>query len=190
MTAYPVLQRAAGPKTSDLEVEIVERKGLGHPDTLCDTIMERVAQALARMYVERTGAVRHFNCDKALLVAGDVNHAWGGGSAIEPMRLIMGDRATLTWNGESLDAAGIAVETAREWIRSHLRHVDPVAHVSYDVAMKPGAPELTGLYVQDVVSNDTSAAVGYAPMTETERLRPRARRFPEFPGLQGLFSGK
>src|SRR3990172_7329821 len=187
MTAYPVLQRAAGPKTSDLEVEIVERKGLGHPDTLCDTIMERVAQALARMYVERTGAVRHFNCDKALLVAGEVNHAGGGGSVSEPMRLIMGDRATLTWNGESLDVAGIAVETAREWIRSHLRHVDPVAHVSYDVAMKPGAPELTGLYVQDVVSNDTSAAVGYAPMTETERLVLETERFANSAGFKVLF---
>src|SRR3990172_5293563 len=80
MMAPPVLQRAAGPKTSDLEVEIVERKGLSHPDTLCDSIMEQVAQALARMYLERTGAVRHFNCDKALLVAGDVNHRWGGGA--------------------------------------------------------------------------------------------------------------
>ena len=187
MTAYPVLQRAAGPKTSDLEVEIVERKGLGHPDTLCDTIMERVAQALARMYLERTGAVRHFNCDKALLVAGDVNHAWGGVSVLEPMRLIMGDRATLTWKGESLDIAGIAVGTARDWIRSHLRHVDPVAHVSYDVAMKPGAPELAGLYMREVVSNDTSAAVGYAPMTETERLVFETERFANSSGFKASF---
>jgi S-adenosylmethionine synthetase len=187
MMAHPVLQRAAGPKTSELEVEIVERKGLGHPDTLCDSIMEQVAQALARMYLERTGAVRHFNCDKALLLAGDVNHRWGGGSVVEPMRLIMGDRATTTWKGESLDVSGIAVETARDWIRSHLRHVDPVAHVSYDVAMKPGAPELAGLYVRDVVSNDTSAAVGYAPMTETERLVLETERFANSAGFKAMF---
>lgn len=187
MMAHPVLQRAAGPKTSELEVEIVERKGLGHPDTLCDSIMEQVAQALARMYLERTGAVRHFNCDKALLLAGDVNHRWGGGSVVEPMRLIMGDRATTTWKGKSLDVGGIAVETARDWIRSHLRHVDPVAHVSYDVAMKPGAPELAGLYVRDVVSNDTSAAVGYAPMTETERLVLETERFANSAGFKAMF---
>jgi S-adenosylmethionine synthetase len=96
MTSYPVLQRASGPKTGELEVEIVERKGLGHLDTLCDNIMEEVAQALARMYVERTGAVCHFNCDKAMLVAGDVSQRCGGGSVKEPMRLIMGDRATTT----------------------------------------------------------------------------------------------
>jgi S-adenosylmethionine synthetase len=187
MTTPAVLQRASGPKTGELEVEIVERKGLGHPDTLCDAIMERVAQALAAMYLERTGAVQHFNCDKALLAAGDVNQAWGGGSVVEPMRLIMGDRATMSWRGESLDVAGIAVETAREWIRSHLRHVDPVMHVSYEVAMKPGAPELTGLYVGEVVSNDTSAAVGYAPMTETERLVLETERFANSPGFKDSF---
>jgi S-adenosylmethionine synthetase len=187
MTAYTVLQRAAGPKTSELEVEIVERKGLGHPDTPCDSIMEQVAQALARMYRERTGAVRHFNCDKALLVAGDVNHRWGGGSVVAPMRLIMGDRATLTWKGETLDIAGVAVGTARDWIRSHLRHVDPVAHVSYDVAMKPGSLELAGLYARDVVSNDTSATVGYAPMTETERLVLETEGFVNSAGFKTSF---
>jgi S-adenosylmethionine synthetase len=187
MIAPPVLQRAAGPKTSELEVEIVERKGIGHPDTVCDSIMEQVAQALARMYLERTGAVRHFNCDKALLVAGDVNHRWGGGSVIEPMRLIMGDRATMMWKGESLDVPAVAVEAARTWIGSHLRHVDPAAHVAYDVAMKPGSPELAGLYAEDVVSNDTSAAVGYAPITETERLVLETERFANSAGFKVSF---
>jgi S-adenosylmethionine synthetase len=173
---HPVVQVATGPRTGELEVEIVERKGLGHPDTLCDSIMEKVAQALARLYLERTGAVRHFNCDKALLVAGDVTHGFGGGAVIEPMRLIMGDRATMTWKGESLNVEAVAVEAARTWIRGHLRHVDPLAHVSCEVAMKPGSPELASGYSGEVVSNDTSAAVGYAPMTETERLVFEAER--------------
>jgi S-adenosylmethionine synthetase len=172
----PVVQIAAGPRTGELEVEIVERKGLGHPDTMCDSIMEKVAQALARLYLERTGAVRHFNCDKALLAAGDVHHQWGGGAVKEPMRLIMGDRATMTWKGERLNVESVAVEAARAWIRSHLRHVDPVDHVSYEVAMKPGSPELASGYAGEVVSNDTSAAVGYAPMTDTERLVLAAER--------------
>jgi S-adenosylmethionine synthetase len=187
MTAYPVLQRALGPRTDALEVEIVERKGLGHPDTLCDNIMEKVAQALTRLYLERTGAVRHFNCDKALLVAGEVTHKWKGGSVDKPMRLVMCDRATMVWKGESLDVPDVAVDCARAWIRSHLRHVDPVAHVSYDVAMKPGSPELAAVYAEEVVSNDTSAAVGYAPMTETESLVLEAERYANSAGFKEIF---
>ena len=37
--------------------------------------------------------------------------------------------------------------------------------------MKEGSPELTDIFAREVVcANDTSAAVGYAPLTETERL--------------------
>ena len=181
------LQRAGSPTIRDLDVEIVERKGLGHPDTLCDRIMEEVAQALARTYLERTGAVRHFNCDKALLAAGRVHHRWGGGTVIEPMRLVIGDRATTIWNGEDLHVAELTVETAKQWIRRHLRHVDPVAHLVYDVALKPGSPELAGLYAETVVANDTVAGVGYAPMTETERLVLETERHANSERFKALF---
>jgi S-adenosylmethionine synthetase len=187
--AHVVLQAATGPSIADLAIEIVERKGLGHPDTLCDQIMEEVARSLARMYLERTGAVRHFNCDKALLAAGRVDCRWRGGSVIEPMRLTIGDRATMAWNGEDLRVGELTVETARDWIRRHLRHVDPVAHVIFDVALQPGSSELAALYAGRVVANDTAAGVGYAPMTEVERLVLRTEgyansaefkaRFPE-----------
>jgi S-adenosylmethionine synthetase len=183
----PIVQTAAVPKTSDRAVEIVERKGLGHPDTLCDSIMERVAQRLARMYRERTGAIRHFNCDKALLVAGEARHRFGGGSITEPMRLLMGDRATQSFRGESLGVGEIAVESARERIRGHLRHVDPDAHLACEVVMKPGSPELALGDAGKTVSNDTSAAVGYAPMTETERIVLEIERFANSAGFKASF---
>ena len=182
-----VLQRAEGPTTRELDVEIVERKGIGHPDTVCDSIVEQVAQALASMYLERTGAVRHFNCDKALLAAGRVEHRWGGGTVTDPMRLVIGDRATTSWDGHDLHVAELTIETARQWIRRHLRHVDPIAHLVYDVVLKPGSPELTGLYASNVVANDTSAAVGYAPMSEAERLVLETERYANSPEFKASF---
>ena len=47
--------------------EFVERKGPGHPDTLCDVLAETAGNAIARHFVVATGALRHFNVDKALL---------------------------------------------------------------------------------------------------------------------------
>lgn len=182
-----ILQQAEGPSVPNLAVEIVERKGLGHPDTLCDSIMEHVAQALARLYLEQTGAVRHFNCDKALLAAGRVEHRWGGGAVIEPMRLVIGDRATTVWQGEDLHVGELAIETARHWIRRHLRHVDPVAHLVYDVALQPGSPELVGMYAESVMANDTAAGVGYAPMTEAEQLILETERYANSPDFRALF---
>jgi S-adenosylmethionine synthetase len=183
------VQQAGGPKTADLDVEIVERKGIGHPDSVCDAVMEDVSRALSRAYRDRAGTVLHHNCDKALLVAGQVELQWGGGRVLEPMRLVMGDRATAAWNGERLDVAAIAVDTARQWIRTHLHHVDPDAHVRYQVELKPGSVALASQYRREGVAaaNDTSAAVGYAPVTETERLVFEAERYLNSPGFKARF---
>lgn len=88
------IQHVTALTTAEMEIEIVERKGLGHPDTICDSVMERIAQSLSRAYRDRFGALLHFNCDKGLLVAGRVARRFGGGEVLEPMRLVIGDRAT------------------------------------------------------------------------------------------------
>ena len=86
------IQEMEGRTVSDAGVEIVERKGLGHPDTICDLVMEKISQALSRSYTERFGRILHHNCDKGLLVAGQVERRYGGGRVIEPMRLIIGEK--------------------------------------------------------------------------------------------------
>ena len=160
-----------------VDVEIVERKGLGHPDTICDLVMERISQALSQSYLQYCGRILHHNCDKGLLVAGQVERRHGGGRVIEPMRLVIGDRATMV---KEFDVAELVVETAKQWFRDHLPEVDPCRHVTYQVELKRGSEELTGIFRpgSDIIAaNDTSAAVGYAPLSETERLVLDAERF-------------
>jgi S-adenosylmethionine synthetase len=175
------IQQLRGPDQHD--VEIVERKGLGHPDTICDLVMEQISLALYRAYSGRCGRLFHFNCDKGLLVAGQVERRFGGGKVIEPMRLVIGDRATPV---KEFDIREIAIETAKCWFREHLPEVDPDRHVTYQVELKGGSEELTGIFQETstvALANDTSAAVGYAPLSETEQLVLEAERFlngPEF----------
>jgi hypothetical protein len=58
--------------------EIVERKGIGHPDTICDAIAEEFSLALVRFYRERFGLILHHNVDKVLLRGGASRAAFGG----------------------------------------------------------------------------------------------------------------
>jgi S-adenosylmethionine synthetase len=171
------IQEIVGPIAGDGEVELVERKGLGHPDTICDLVMERVAQALWREYRRRCGRVLHYNCDKGLLVAGQVERRYGGGRVIEPMRLIVGDRATIV---NEFDVAQLAVESARGWFRENLPEIDSERHLEVQVELRGGSEELAGIFreIHTIgIANDTSAAVGYAPLTETERLVLEAESF-------------
>lgn len=171
-------------------VEIVERKGVGHPDYICDAIMEDISIALSREYIKRFGKVMHHNVDKGLLVAGKVKNEFGGGSVLEPMRIIIGDRATFEVEGERLPVEEIAIDAAKDWFRKNLRFVDPREHVRYEVALKPGSPELVDIFLRRtglLGANDTSAAVGYAPLTETERLVLETERFLNSPSFKERF---
>lgn len=174
------------------EIEIVERKGLGHPDTICDSIMNEVSVNLCKEYIEKTGAIMHHNIDKSLLVAGEVEVRFGGGVIKKPMKMIFGDRATFEVNGIKIPVAEIAIQTARDWFKRNLRFVDPDNHVNYQVEIQPGSQALTDIFKRGgkiLEANDTSAAVGWAPLTKTERLvldlekylnsENFKRRFPE-----------
>jgi len=78
----------------DQEVEIVERKGIGHPDSICDGIAEAVSRRLALEYLARVGKVLHYNTDETQLVAGDAAPVFGGGEVVSPMYILIVGRAT------------------------------------------------------------------------------------------------
>lgn len=168
-----LVERLKGSSVSERKVEIVERKGLGHPDSICDSIMESISLALSKEYMGRFGTILHHNIDKGLLVAGGVERRFGGGRVTEPMRLIIGDRATFKFGDEEIPVGDIAISTAKQWFKDNLRFVESELNVEYQLEMRQTSDELQDIFLRgDKVfeANDTSAAVGYAPMTETERI--------------------
>ncbi len=172
------------------KLEIVERKGLGHPDFICDNIMDKISVKLSQEYIKRAGRILHHNIDKSLLAAGEAEPRFGGGVIKQPMLLIIGDRATFDVNGDKLPIKDIAVKTAKEWFKERLRFVDPEKHVSYQVELKPGHPELMDIFERKgrvLGANDTSAAVGYAPMTRTEKIVLETEEFVNSPEFKKRF---
>ncbi|MBI3467465.1 MAG: methionine adenosyltransferase [Planctomycetes bacterium] len=174
--------------TGQQRIELVERKGKGHPDSICDAIAEEVSLALCREYLAAFGRILHHNTDKAMLVAGQTQPRLGGGQVLEPMRLVIGDRAVSAYQGRRINVGEIAEASARNWLRQNLRFVDVEQHVVFQNELKEGSPELRDLFERDVVgANDTSAAVGYAPLTETERLVLEAERCLNSPDFKRRF---
>ncbi|MBN1928970.1 MAG: methionine adenosyltransferase [Chlorobiaceae bacterium] len=165
------IERAFAIPMDEQPIELVERKGVGHPDTICDSIMEAVCVDLCGYYEQHFGHICHHNIDKGLLVAGRSMPKPGGGLILEPMKLIFGDRATYTCNGQFVPVGDIAEAAAKRWISEHLRFVDPDGHLLFQNEIKPGSPELTDAFARKVIgANDTSVGVGYAPFSETERI--------------------
>ncbi|MEM2547226.1 MAG: methionine adenosyltransferase, partial [Candidatus Bathyarchaeia archaeon] len=162
------------------KIEIVERKGLGHPDFICDAVMESVSLRLSQEYLEKAGVILHHNVDKCLLVAGQSENRFGGGFVKQPMLFVFGDRATTKLDGEEIDVEEIAINVAKEWFKKNMRFVDPEKHVKYQVELKQGSAGLVDIFKRGgkvLPANDTSAAVGYAPMTRTEKIVLKTEQF-------------
>jgi len=167
-----------GIPTFKKRFEIVERKGIGHPDTICDLVMDKISVELSKLYLKETGAIQHHNMDKSMLVAGQTENKFGGGKVTKPMKFVMGDRATFEANGKKLQIEDLAVTTAKSWFENNLRHVKD-EHIKFQLEIGTSSQELRSIFKtsESFVANDTSALVGYAPFTKTESAVLETERF-------------
>ncbi len=101
------------PLPSTASIEMVERKGTGHPDTLCDALAETISAALCRYYLDHFGLILHHNVDKALLLGGASKPAFNGGEVLAPIELFLAGRATSEFMGKKIPVDEIAVEARR-----------------------------------------------------------------------------
>jgi len=168
--------RGAGPSVDKLEVEIVERKGKGHPDTLADKAAEELSVRLSEYYLEIFDQVQHHNVDKVLIVGGQSNAKFGGGDVIEPIYILMSGRAVDVVDKDysrQVPVGKFAVQHTREWLSKDLPHLDVNSDVIIDYKIRAGSTDLVGNFDLETGvprANDTSFGVGYSPMSPLELI--------------------
>lgn len=166
-------------KINDNNVEIVERKGIGHPDSLADGISEKISRKLSEKYRKEFGNIAHHNTDEVQIVGGKSNPEFGGGSIVEPIFILLAGRATKEFKGKSINVKRIAKEAAREHLNETIGNLDPVKHTEVECRISEGSSDLTEMYSRGKIplSNDTSFGIGHAPLSETEKLVLRTEKF-------------
>ncbi|SED43181.1 methionine adenosyltransferase [Streptomyces sp. 2314.4] len=161
---------------------IVERKGLGHPDTLADHLAERLSRAYSRYTVQRFGAVLHHNFDKLALLGGASEVRYGGGEVTSPVRVLVNGRAAPMCGGERIPVTEIVEAEVRAFFAERLAEVSDHLDITFNITSNssPGAvltgdgvPDRTRWFtprsVDDLrerrvrLSNDTSLGTGWAP---------------------------
>ena len=160
-------------------VEFVERKGIGHPDTICDHLAEELARDLAATYLAKTGRVQAFNVDKAVLAAGSVDIDFGGGVHTLPSRLVMVGKAdgSTDWQPQPED---LALDTKRRLLEI-LPEATPEAF-DVEVWLNPSSVDLTSVVAKGhqadaPLANDTSFAVVSLPRSPLEDAVWRLERY-------------
>ncbi len=160
-------------------MELVERKGIGHPDSICDGLAEAVSRALSNEYMKRYGHVLHHNTDQVELVGGRSSPKWGAGEIDSPIYILLSGRATTEVNCEPVPVGEIAIEAAKKYMRENLRNVDIDKGVIMDQKIGLGSTDLRSVFGRTGMpkANDTSFGVSFAPFTLTETLTYEVERY-------------
>jgi len=167
-------------RVDEQAVEFVERKGIGHPDSLIDGIVERVSLELIKEYIERSGYVLHHNVDKGLIIGGSSEVDFGRAVITRPIEVIVAGRAAKRFQDSDIPVDEIAIKAAGDYLKEHTRFLDLEKEVAISSKILKGSEDLNGIFSRnkDVpLANDTSFGIGFAPFTETESLTLETERF-------------
>ncbi|MFA5331838.1 MAG: methionine adenosyltransferase [Methanoregula sp.] len=155
-------------------IELVERKCLGHPDSIADGIAESISHALCKVYLDEFGFVLHHNTDQGEVVAGESCPKFGGGKMIRPIYILIDGRATKQFNGVTIPTDTVAVKAAHDYLHKILPELDLHRDVIIDSRLGTGSTDLRDVFTpkQGKVprSNDTSFGVGHAPFSDVETI--------------------
>ena len=157
------------------QIEIAERKCIGHPDSLADGIAEAVSRALSKTYLEECEAVLHHNTDQGEVVAGESIPKFGGGKVTRPIYILLTGRATKDFQGKTIPTDAIAVEAARSYLSETLQFLNMERDVIVDCRMGVGSSDLRDVFRacgDNPVphANDTSFGIGHAPFSDLENI--------------------
>lgn len=184
-----------------LPVEVVERKGVGHPDSLADALANEVSVAFSRHCLDSFGIILHHNADKLYIGGGHFRNDFGACERIKPVEVRTNGRMSNSFGGKRIDIAAIQMDAVSRYLLRVLPRL-----TADDVAIMPNATQHTKIPywftprsredVPDSIApkaNDTSFCASYWPPTPAESIAYRLERYfweardgfpvPRFPGI-------
>lgn len=175
---FITIEKSTAKNIEKQRIEIVERKGLGHPDYIADSIAENFSVNLSKYYIDHFNKILHHNVDKLEVIGGETRPRFNGGSIVKPVTILFSGRATATVNGSGIPVREIAEDSAKTWIKKNIRFLDP-EKLRYLFETNQGSVNLTDAFQRNGKpgSNDTSFAVGYYPYSNLENLVLRTENY-------------
>ncbi|MCF7820221.1 MAG: methionine adenosyltransferase [Candidatus Pacebacteria bacterium] len=177
---------------SNLKYEFIERKGLGHPDTLADALAETLSVEYSKYTLDKFGAILHHNFDKVGLLGGSSSVSFGKGSLTSPIRVLINGRVSTKFGRHVIPYERLIKKWTKEFFLMRLPIInvnkDLLFHFNISNQSSPGKTENDkvdkasrkywfeprGLFdLQELArlfSNDTSLGVGYSPSSKLENL--------------------
>lgn len=187
MNNIQVIESAA---ISNYPVEVIERKGWGHPDKIADDLAEELSRAYSRYTLANCGAILHHNFDKLCILGGKSQITFGSGTILKPIRVLVNGRVSKSFAGKDLAIEQFIETTCINFMETRLpalkNHNLIQVILNLSSSSSPGfiesgssdnvrenwfsprsvkdLPEIKYLF-----ANDTSIGSSYAPLSKAEK---------------------
>lgn len=176
------------------DFEVVETKGKGHPDNLCDTLAEKISANYSKYCLNKYGYILRHMIDKLSILGGGSRVTFGKGVITEPIKILINGRFTDRYRDDKIDYMKIINETIREYFGElfpllnfdkDVKIIDNTHHnEGPGVVFTPDGKtnnyrknffEVTDehdieRHYNNFRCNDTSTTVSYFPMSKLERM--------------------
>jgi len=172
------INKGINPETSNFE--IIERKGLGHPDTLADGIAEYLSNSYSKYCLEKFGYVLHHNLDKIYVSGGLVEFDFNKKPKIlKPMTIYINGRASVSFNNIKINIKVLLSRFAKDYLYEILPSLNffenpiKIKFITNSFSHNPywykprdekDLPDNKKPY-----ANDTSTVVGFYPLSNSEK---------------------
>jgi S-adenosylmethionine synthetase len=135
-----ILRQDSGCDPESAAFEVVERKGIGHPDTLADGIAELSSIKFSEYCLKEFGVVLHHNLDKVGVFGGLASFSWTDGHFVRPLRVVFGGRASTSFGGRLIPVREILEQAAAEQLAIALPGFNaiPVEYIFLPIGSLPG----------------------------------------------------
>ncbi|MDZ3952329.1 methionine adenosyltransferase [Bacillus thuringiensis] len=166
-----------------LAYEVVERKGLGHPDTLTDGIAEAAEIEYCNYCLDKFGYIPHHNFDKVMMIGGNCMQEYGGSNFLHPIQVIFMGRGSRNFGNEKIPMQEIQIKAAKAYLSRVLPHLDvesastilfqtiTSSHSTRPYWFSPrDKDDLPEYNEEGATANDTATMISYWPLTKSEEL--------------------
>lgn len=170
------------------DYETIERKGLGHPDSIADGLAADISRRYSNYTIkECDGLILHHQIDKLMIIGGKTKVDFGSGVFVEPIRIIVAGRITYKYIKKVIPVN----EILNTSIKDYFNELFPIVDFNHDILVENRLTDYAGpgtiksskgaianmfspkdkVHVrgyEKLVANDTSYCIAYSPYSNLE----------------------
>lgn len=179
---------------------IVERKGIGHPDTLADFIAEEFSNNYSKYCLKNFGGILNHWFDKVVLSGGVSELDFGSKKIIKPITAYLFGKAVVSVGNKDIPIQDMFISSCKKILMNVFKDEEILDAIIYKIDINNGVGKEHAkqfylpsskkdiLITEGFKANDTVICSGYAPYSLTERLAIDIENYINSDGFKKLFN--